>query len=140
MLLTIIIGTILILFITAFVVFKKSSWGLIIEFILLPLWLIGIFCFHNIPITDFPYEAKIQLPEYEKPITLYISEFTQEENKIIIEKYATWEIHMFDFKGYDEHGELEVTLLDNDNKFIYTDRATGIEYGRTESTIGATQY
>jgi hypothetical protein len=63
--------------------------------------------------------------------TIYFSDYTKDGNKIIIPEYYTGEtIHWLDFKNYDKFtAPLTITLLDNDNRFIYTDRKTGIEYG-----------
>jgi hypothetical protein len=93
---------------------------------IMPIVLAPIVCTKP-PIQDFPYQAEVIINNHEQ--TIYFSDFTQEDNKIYINEYSVWKIHWTDFEFYNlSESPLTITLTDNDNKFIYTDRQSNKTY------------
>lgn len=131
MLITLVIASILVLGLVMWVaVYKRNGWGYAMEFLLLPLWLLGLLCFNTIPINDYPNQANVTLQDNTEESTIYFKDFTQDNNIITIQDYAVWSVHWTDFKSYDVKHDLKITLTDNDNKFQYKDRQSEKEFNK----------
>ena len=110
------------------------------------MYLVGIFIFinaftplivysiciqHQIDSLGYRYEAIIKQNGGSQSI--FFNDYTKEDDIVIITEYAYGNLHSTDFVFYDINDKpIEIYLLDNDNQFIYKDRNTGQEYGRTE--------
>jgi hypothetical protein len=123
---------IIVLLAITLIITRGIYWVFII--VSIPLLLLLQFMSTGVPIEQYPYTTQVRLENGDRQFdTVYFSAFSQNENLITINKYATTyfrdthrSIHWTDFIGYDvSPTPLTITLLDNDNKFIYTDRRTG---------------
>ncbi len=93
---------------------------------IVPILLAPILCTKP-PIQDFPCQAEVIINNNEQ--TIYFSDFTQEGREVYINEYSIWAIHWTDFEFYNlSESPLTITLTDNDNKFIYTDRQSNKTY------------
>jgi len=89
--------------------------------------LVVTFAGHDPP-PQYNYEATINL---NNRTTICFAEYAQNGDTITIGKYTVATLHWTNFNRYDVITEpLTIKLLDNDNQFIYTERATGKEFGR----------
>lgn len=117
-------------------VMRGNDWGRLLEFILLPIWLMGMFMFPA-PISQFPYETRVVFSDSSESTITYFSDYSQDNNIVTLNQYTKWSIHWLDFKRYNVYENLQIQLLDNDNKFIYTDRETGIEYNKLQHILNS---
>lgn len=116
---------------------KNSNWNWLIAPIFLTMIIPLILVItSNPPIEDFPKSAKVLLNGNTEYSTINFFNYVQDGNKIIINQYCIRNSHWTDFKGYDiVNKKLTITLTDNDNNFIYTDRKSGIEYNSNNIAI-----
>jgi hypothetical protein len=110
---------------------RDNDWGYLLVIILLPIWLMGV-RIPSPPISQFPYEANVVFSDNSNSTITYFSDYSQDNNIVNLSQYTRWSIHWFDFKTYNIHQNLQIQLLDNDNKFVYTDRETGVEYNKLQ--------
>lgn len=92
---------------------------LILPVILIPADVLGE------PSTDsFPLESKVEFNgEYH---TIYFADFMQDGDTVIITPYARSAWHWLESVQWEIiDAPITIVLTDNDNKFTYTDRATG---------------
>ena len=111
---------------------KKSNLWFIIPIPLVAVLtiIISIFLSTYPPVNDYPNQATVTLSGDEYKSTIYFSQFRQDSNKVVIDKYCIIGMfHWTDFNGYDViNTALIINLTDNDNKFIYEDRLANEEF------------
>lgn len=74
----------------------------------------------SLPISEYSKSAEVTIDDYNG--TIFFNDFTQDDRVIVINEYATKNIHWLDFNFVDVVKEpLEIILLNN-GTFMYHDR------------------
>jgi hypothetical protein len=109
---------------------KDEGWGIHILWAILLIFVAIPIAFSHPPISDYSKMAEVSIDD--ETTQIFFNEFEQHGNIITIDEYATRNLHWTDFKFIEVYQDLNIALLDNDDKFIYTDRETKETYNENK--------